>query len=931
MSANQTYTSIPEWIPLENRFYRRCVQYSQLEWTLRPQDFTNAIVSAAPCAGPIALIPESGWGLSYALAVYTLSGRLVQRFDKLRSRTVPPFRAIAAGWSTDDLLTVVYSDGVVLRIPSGLHVKESQAVEVESTQNEIIFDAVVTRTGDVVLRASGGTIYVVNSFNKVITHERNIPPPEPSRCGAPTSGIAVLGSDPTQPTPDMLLLTDTSKIAMINSLGISYTMGEREISCFAVSQNGQYLASIEPETGTLNVLTVDLRTEVAKINLVLELAVLGVENVLSDHVFDAKTPVTIAWVGSDAIAVIYTEHLVLAGPHGAIAALPLTSRFESGGVVLQQEIDGLRLISSSCVHFVQMVPQQVNSVFRETQTPGYKLLLCSGGVMEGSSTTVPDALTRYRLLRELRESDGLLEGSRSCVAAAYLEMNVKNQKRLLRAAAYGQRHASVFGLSDEEKEQDTKQRSLDLHIRKKTEVRRSDTNMVPTAVAILRVLNASSSAPAAIPVTKPQFDILGLRGLVARLSRYGQYSLAIRLAFFTGISPSDVLSDWATAVANTNPVENDESVTNLIIGKFESVSRSHIALGLHGSVSNRALPYVQAAEAALAAGRPKCAELLLRKENRPARKVSLLLKMGREGPAIVASVASGDPELVLDALGSILERRKVRETARLLRSLPPALGTRAADLFATHLKQIGDMNALTLLYAEIGRRREAALVEIYKADIKEDPGEHLEALHKSAVTIAKGYGRRTCNFEVQALQHAKAVAVNAMEVEKIGKLEQGSLRDANDGDLLARAALTITDVGSRREMLTRLRRELRVPDRRFFWVCLHSMAEAGDFDSIEDLSLSAGYGRPPPIGLTAFVDTCIKYRKEDEAVKYALRIADLRERARALARCGRGREAAEIASRLRNQQLLEEVQDLAGRHVPNVAIPQVRNVNGTAT
>lgn len=904
------------WVPLENRLYRRDIVYDTLQWSLQPAQLANALVAPAPSAGPLAIIPDSGWGLSFALAIYTLSGRLISRFDRLREKTVPPFRAVSLAWSVDDLLSIVYNDGVILRVPAGLHLANMRFIRAfPSRANERVYDATVVHAGDVVLRTASGKIFTVDVHDAVQTDRLVAPPAEGVVCDVPNCGIAAVKRDQSPHTAvDTLVVTNEGRITITNSNSPYTLRPEDAVSQIAASNNGLYVAAIDENSGSLFVSTIDLNSQViARVDLVVELSLLGVENLYSDVIFDATTPETIAWVGSDAVAVLYKEHLVLVGPHDGLAVFNLEEAFSAGGIVLHNEVDGLRIISSSGIQFVHMVPEPVNVVMCQKQAPGYKLLRSSTSADDKFDMKTVDTLTRYRLLRELRDSGGLMEAARSCISAAYLETNVSMQKRLLHAASYGARHATVFAKDSKKPDAPHSRKSGDPRLsRKIDEQKRLDVDLVPTAIAVLRVVNAVGRPSAGIPLTKPQFDALGLKSVAARLSRYGQHTLALRLASFGGISPYDVLSEWAGAIMEANENESDEALTTWITERFNRMNNMSDG---HGSRANRPLPFVKAAEAAYVIGRPKCAEMLLGRETRPAPKVTMYLRMGREGPAIMAAVSSGDPELVLDALGTVLEKKSVRETARLLRSLPPALGNRATDLLASHLRQIGDMNALRWVYVENGRHREAALVDIHQINAIQDTHEYIAALEAAAVALARGHGRKACQFEIQALQHAANVAACAMEVEKWGRLEVGTLRHASDGDLLARAIVDIGDKKKRRDVLARLRRDLRMPDRRFFWVCLDSMAEVGDFESIEALSYSAGDAKVPPIGLMAFVDTCIKHGMEEEAMKYVTRITDPRDRARGLARCGHGREAADIVSRFRNQQLLDEVQDLAARHV----------------
>lgn len=985
------------WVPLENRQYRRDVVYDRLSWNLQPSQLASAISAAAANGGPLAIIPDAGWGLSFSLAVYTLSGRLISRFERLRDRTVPPFRAVAIGWAFDDSLTVVYNDGVVVRLGPDLHPSTLQLVRAfPDAVNERVYDAAVLPSKEVIMRTASGKILSIDPRDSVRTDTTIVPPPEGVVRDVPNCGIASIklaasvaggsanantktnlninanvkvginsktstgmvapSSPPAISAVDTLFVTANGNLIITNCTSQPYTLEcKDDVSQIAISANGSYVAALDANKATLFVSTLDLRNRVANVNLAVELSLLGVENVFSDVVFDPKAPEAVAWVGSDAVAVLYREHLVLVGPQGGVAVLQLDEACANCAVILHTEVDGLRIISAVDVQFVGMVPEAVTLVRTHKQSPGFKLLCSSSTASMSKSIDTPkvnqtsptnmDSLTRYRLLRELRDSHELIDGARQCVAAAYLETNVNFQKRLLHAAAYGSRHATVFGQGVNKpnggdysrSESKIAQPGGSAGRKKKYEVVRNDLSMIPTSIAILRVLNAVRAPSVGIPVTKPQFDMLGLGAIVDRLSRYGEHTLALRLATFGGVPVYGVLAEWASATIRANSGDTDEALTVLISDRFETVRRSQAQAQSLSTSSNRfvtaesgrrLLPYVRAAETAFTVGRPKCAELLLRREIRPAPKVEMYLRMGREGAAIQAAVESGDPELVLDAILHVLERKSVRETARVIRSLLPAVATRATDLLATHLRQIGNMNALRLVLSEAGRIREATLVEIGRVHNIQDTSEYIASLEKVASGItrgARGHARRVCHFELAALQHAATVATCALEVEKRGRLESGILRHASDGDLLARAIVDIHDKTRRRDMLAKLRRELKVPDRRFFWVCLESMAEVGDFESIEALSDFSGSGRAPPIGLMAFVDTCIKHSMEEEAFKYAMRMPDLRDRARALARCGRGREAADIASRLRNQQLLAEVQDLTARHVANINLSKERS------
>jgi len=677
------------------------------------------------------------------------------------------------------------------------------------------------------------------------------------------------------------------------------------VSQFAVSANGSFLAFVAKNSCSLVVSTMEMH-RVAKVDL---------KSALAGKVTNCdKPPKYIRWIGSDAIALFYDFWIVLVGPRGNVVALDIGHESTCNQIMVETEVDGIRILAANTAEFIQLVPNSVSAVFCEEHNPGFKLLrgYKRESVYDGRGQD--DPLTRYELISELRDSEKLRNGARTCAEAALLVEDPEEQKALLRATAYAHRFDRVLHKITEEEENGETNETPKKHRRNKMR----DEDLVPGAVTSLRIINAVRKDSIGIALTKKQFDSVGLVGLVSRLSQYGEHSTAVKLAAYGEISPTRVLEHWAVAMIRKNEALPEAVLTSRIIERFESVER--IMLKDSYAISRgRSLPYVSAAEAAFSLKKMKCADLLLRKEHRPAPKVAMYLKMGREAQAVISAVSSNDSDLVLEVLGKVRRRKNprdaARDKARLLRTLPPAIASRAIDLFANHLRQLEEFDAMRLIYLETGRYREAALVDIAHANGLPKESDRTHLLEKIARNIRRGKHGNTCHFEVYAAQHAAIVSKKAVELEEKAGLERGSInRATNDSELLRRAIHDIKDLGKRREMVATLRRDLHIPDRRFFWVCLEAMAESGDFDSIEVLSNSAGHGRPPPIGLMPFVDACLRFKQEEEAKKYAERITDLRKKARALARCGYGKEATQLALRLRNPQLQEEIAELVSLH-----------------
>lgn len=936
------------WVPLEDRFYERRSYYSSLKWPLTPALLSTSVSALAPNGGPIALVPDFGWAVSgFALAIYSLSGRLLKQYVRVRERIPMHVRAVAVGWSKNDVLTIIYDDGGIVRVSLGSIKQISQVYHLagDVERDERIFDATVLTTGDVVARGVSGRVYRLSHDNSTLMEGAFVPPPTDgilstddaaaSRAAARFSPSSAL-SEESSPSPasqpvvrntiigiapekssfrviETLILGDSGSLFKISSAGADQLVYKEPISQVTVSANGKFLAFVIAGTNSLVVSTVDMSSVIARVDLTHELA--------SEIIGDSREPHRIAWVGSDAIAAFYATSIVLIGPRGKVAVLPTPGNNSSKQLLVTTEEDGLRVLSAHSLELLQLVPAGVASVFTDENHSSYKLLRASGAsiidyFVSPDTGAGADPLTRYELISSLRDLNMLRDAARICAEAALLVDDPIEQKALLNATSYAYRFASVLHKVESQGEngQPThSSRTSKAAHRRLAPKKLRDEDLVPTAVALLRVINAVRPQSVGVPLTKKQLELMGLSGLVARLSRYGEHSVALQLAAYGDISPTHILEQWAVFAISSDKNSSDVSLTTRIIERFEAVEK-HMLKDLATGRRGGSLPYVCAAEAAFALGRPKCADLLLRKEHRPAPKVAMYMKMERESQAVIAAVASSDPELVLDVLFKVLDRKSLRETAKMLRTVPAAIGNRAVDLLANHFRQLGNLNKVRQLYLDTGRVREAALVDVGQKDLIEDDQQRVKALEDIARSIGRGRYRRTCYFEVQSAQHAADVAKCSLNMEKNAKLQSGSLSRSTDSQLLLRAIKDIKNRSQRREMLKWLRQTLRIPERRFFWVCLEAMGSAGDFESIEELSQSADRGRQPPIGLMPFVDACLKYDRETEAVKYANKIPDLRDRARALARCGLGREATELALKLRNKQLLDEVAELASLH-----------------
>ncbi|KAL3836276.1 hypothetical protein ACJMK2_021714 [Sinanodonta woodiana] len=104
------------------------------------------------------------------------------------------------------------------------------------------------------------------------------------------------------------------------------------------------------------------------------------------------------------------------------------------------------------------------------------------------------------------------------------------------------------------------------------------------------------------------------------------------------------------------------------------------------------------------------------------------------------------------------------------------------------------------------------------------------------------------------------------------------------------------------KMSEQLRKEFRVPDKRFWWLKIQALAEAGEWMELDRFSKA----KKPPIGIEAFVEVCLKNGNKHEALKYIVRVSP-DKKVKCLIKMGEFKMAAETAFENRNEDELNSV------------------------
>jgi hypothetical protein len=134
----------------------------------------------------------------------------------------------------------------------------------------------------------------------------------------------------------------------------------------------------------------------------------------------------LAWIGSDAVAVLLNTRIHVVGPTGHSADVDLQGHYTT-----ISEHDSLRVIDQSCHSILQQVPQTtINTSNLSAGHPG--AILFQANLLFERGDPQSDCL-----LRSIRDNRDLLRAVQTCISAAEFALTSKEQKFLLRCALLG--------------------------------------------------------------------------------------------------------------------------------------------------------------------------------------------------------------------------------------------------------------------------------------------------------------------------------------------------------------------------------------------------------------------------------------------------------------------------------------------------------------
>ncbi|OEH79524.1 N-terminal domain-containing protein [Cyclospora cayetanensis] len=371
-----------DWQQLAGVSYRRQRLFDML-WT-NPKILETSIVAGAPWGGPLAAVrservfqPATTHKLVPELQLFTARGRLIASLPWTFTRLV------AMQWNEEEALVCVFADSVVRTFsPAGEKLHFFSLGEAIKAEGGII-QACIGKAGIAVL-TSTNQVYINQAFDKArLLHLPTPhlcyylrystaalrgpplcicaitgPPLPPSFQGAPSSGL-LEGPPALLTEPRLLVATEEGALLLVDRNGCQdLKIPDGPFVALAASRSNRFVAAVS-NAGALQVLRVDASS--------VQLA--------ASASFDRSRRVRqIAWCGDDCLGVYVPlttpsgdiQHLVLlGGPNSEWLPLDFGSepRGSGGGVVLVEEIDGLRVLTSTTAELIRRAAAATESVF----------------------------------------------------------------------------------------------------------------------------------------------------------------------------------------------------------------------------------------------------------------------------------------------------------------------------------------------------------------------------------------------------------------------------------------------------------------------------------------------------------------------------------------------------------------------------------------
>ena len=739
-------------------------------------------------------------------------------------------RILASGWTDNEDLLVVDDRGRVQRFtphgqpsPGAAPFSLGSAVEHEGLTEVIISDQTI------ISRTATGHMWCVSDISE--PRPVRYPDPAPVGTGAVHCMCPIPSFLSTSGSLEVLVAVDNTIVFVDSDEVAPSSIFEGPIVKLALSPDGKMVAGYAADD-VIYIWPYDLDETIVRIAV----------NDTADDMIDALPsidigsvpsgpPDSLVWCGNDAtIAHWNGVGALLISIEGAWQWWDMGP----GSAALVGEVDGARAVTTDQHLFIRKVPGPLASVLEIGSTSPGALLHDARKLYDDR-----DARAAAELLDVLRAGD-LSAAVAACLGAAAAEMDPLRQESLMRAGCYGRAFLALDTIAQEDPS------SLGVQGLSAAPAGKEVVMLART----LRVLNALRDDQIALPLTMPQFESLGLKRLIARLTGRRHYLLALRVCSALGISPEDVLFRWAcdkiAASASSAP---DEQLLKVLCAKLEG------QLGVK---------WAAVAAHAQAQGRPRLAAALAEHESCAADQVPLLIELGEEEAALRRAVESGDPDLTFEVIHSMwrhLERHHSAEAQRRFWTSVAAHPS-AAALLAKFLSGSGDPEAVLAMWESVHDAGAAAVAHVQAAVNDATPAMQKSrewARAKEAYTRDERAGKEDARFE----SAAAAAALRLLEVQ--GELEKTTGREGFIGLNVVDTLKQCLRLGLK-DQAFKIAKEFKVPEKQQMLLSIGATAASQDWAALQQMA--SKIDRRTPITMEDFVSVARRHGAPVPAVRW---------------------------------------------------------------
>ncbi|KAI0208261.1 hypothetical protein LSAT2_007078 [Lamellibrachia satsuma] len=307
---------------------------------------------------------------------------------------------------------------------------------------------------------------------------------------------------------------------------------------------------------------------------------------------------------------------------------------------------------------------------------------------------------------------------------------------------------------------------------------------------------------------------LTLPVLIDRLVLRRHYCLAIRICDYLKLPDAEgssrILAHWACYKVQQKHIP-DEEVARAIASKLDDMS---------------GVSYADIANGAFDGGRVKLALKLLDHEPKAAEQVPLLMKMKRDELALSKAIESGDTDLVYTVLRNLKENMSSGDFLMCIRTKPVAY-----NLFIQYCRE---QNRKTLqdLYCQEDSFLEQANLRVIDSYEEDSLDTRLSCL----LIAQESYTKAHCDWAAKQTEEQMRLLRRQRQLED--DLNQQYL------DMSLHETVFKLVLQNKPKQAENMRKEFKVPERRFWWLKISALAQAGDWLELEKFSKS----KKSPIG-----------------------------------------------------------------------------------